>query len=336
MDSNVPEAKPLIPSTNDELEKPKILVVDESSANMVAVETLLAKVDVNLFEAIGASEALAIIPKHDFALILVRGVMPDISGFQLLHELQSGNQPVPCAVMLLVHPDEIPDPLPFQPFTGFLDFGLMPLDETFFLAKVHLFLQLHRYRRGWEKELLKRKNLEEKLRASGNGEENAAFIANRRYFQHQFLVEWRRMLREYKPFTLVMIDIDYFEGYREQYGAQAADHLVLKIGHAIRNSISRVSDFVARLEKGGFVCVLPNTDVEGSSKVAKRIKKNVDFLGMENSAGVQKKTVTVSIGVANVITSPHIQPKQFIDLADQALFRAKKRGGNHIEIVEFK
>lgn len=332
MEAKTPEAKPLLPASVEELEKPKVLVVDESSSHMAAVETLLARVEITLFEATALEEALSLMARHDFALVLVRAAMAEGAGWELASQMRSGGHTHQVGLLLLVDPAAMPHPPPIDTINGFTNYAHLPLEDVPFIATIHQFLQLHRLRRGWEKELLKRKNLEAKLRSSGNGEESP-FIATRRFFQHQFLVEWRRMLREYKPFTLIMVDVDLFEAYREQYGVQATDHLVLKIGHAIRNSISRSSDFVARLENGGFVVVLPNTDSQGAGKVAERVKNNVGLLGLEHKAA-PRRTISVSLGVACVITSPHIQPKQFIDLADQALYKAKKHGGGHIEVVQ--
>jgi len=313
-------------SSND-FEKPKVLIVDDRPARLFELEALLNRLDVTLFEAHSGKIALELVIKHDFALMLVRADLKDVNGYDLAREMRARPKILHVPVIVI---DSSVDEEKLEEVNieeGTLDFIQLPLQESIVIARVSTFLRSYQFKRALEKEEVKRRRLEEKLKRSAQMDD-LTFIANRRFFKQQYIVEWRRMLREYKPFSLIMVHIDGFDIYRDAYGPQASDLCLIKVGKTIKGSLRRAADFVARIEDGGFVAVMPNTDAKGATLIAERVKENVNALGLEHLNSMVAKHITVSQGIGSVTTSPHIEPNELIGLADQALFKAKKEGGN--------
>ncbi len=316
----------------DELERPKILIVHDGPGELFAIETILSKLELTLFEAASGEEALQLSERHEFAAVLIKADLPEMDGYQTAIKLNEKDRSheVPCLILGRAYDERIEQLLDAELV---VDQCQIPVVPSLLLAKVRLSLQLYRYRRALDKEVLKRKRVEEKLRQTAQVDQST-FIANRRFFKHQYAVEWRRMLREYKPFSMIMIDIDFFDAYRDRYGSQAGDLIVIRIGKAVRQVISRASDFVARIEGAGFVMVLPNTPSLGAIKIAERVSVKITNLKLDHTNSPISEHVTVSMGVATVLTSPNIEPNELIAMGDQALFRAKKDGGNRYQVME--
>ena len=153
-------------------------------------------------------------------------------------------------------------------------------------------------------------------------------IENRRAFDIAYNKTWKLCLRERMPLTLIMIDIDYFKMFNDTYGHLIGDEALIKIAKVIKNVIKRPGDIAARYGGEEFVVMLMNTTIEGGKVVAEEIKKRIEELGIENRE--IKNVITVSLGVASVIPNYKIEPKELIDYADRALYRAKECGRNKV------
>lgn len=318
----------------DELERPKVLIVHDKPAELFAIETILSKLDVTLFEASSGEEALQLNDRHDFAAVLIKEGLSGLDGYQTATQLFERDRSRFVPFILLGNVNDVRYEQLVQSDMA-IDHCDLPVIPAILLGRIQLALHLHRFKRALDIEIIKRRRLEEKLKQAAQVDQST-FIANRRFFKQQYVVEWRRMLREYKPFSLIMVDIDFFEAYRDRYGSQASDLCVIRVGKAVRHAISRASDFVARIEGAGFVVVLPNTPSLGAVKIAERAEQRVRKLQIEHASSPITPTITVSMGVATVVTSPNIEPNELIAMGDQALFQAKKDGGNRIHTMEVK
>lgn len=143
-------------------ELPKILIVDDIHANIVAMQKILSKVVAKLYSAISGDEALALCVEHDFAIALVDVNMPRISGFQLAEMLHSV-QHTKSLPIIFVTAAEMDD---YQSIKGYLvgavDFVRKPIDDRILLSKVEVFLELFNKRRDIElsASLLQEKNIQ--------------------------------------------------------------------------------------------------------------------------------------------------------------------------------
>lgn len=152
-------------------------------------------------------------------------------------------------------------------------------------------------------------------------------IANRRAFDETLKLEWRRAMRDNLPLSLLMVDVDHFKHYNDNYGHLAGDECLKKVASAMSDQMQRASDVVARYGGEEFAVILPNCTTEGATVVAERLRKAVEELAIPfiNS---ELGHVTVSVGVASVLPSPAGDNWQLISTADSALYRAKASGRN--------
>lgn len=148
----------------------------------------------------------------------------------------------------------------------------------------------------------------------------------RRYVLERFEEEIKRSRGNKLKLSFLMIDVDHFKSYNDQYGHLAGDQILRGISHIIRESIREI-DIIGRYGGEEFCVVLPDTDRQGAEFAAERIR-----LAVQNNpikAYDATVRVTVSVGVA---TFPEngTEVHELIDKADWALYRAKKLGRNRV------
>lgn len=153
-------------------------------------------------------------------------------------------------------------------------------------------------------------------------------VANRRRFEEHLKQEWRRMLREQLPLSVILGDIDYFKTYNDSYGHLEGDDCLKVVARAIDRVVNRPADLVARYGGEEFAIILPNTPAEGAMQVAQSIRKAILQLQIPHQSSPVREYVTMSLGIATQIPTQELSPKNLIEAADQALYRAKEQGRN--------
>ena len=156
-------------------------------------------------------------------------------------------------------------------------------------------------------------------------------VANRRYFDESIVQEWRRAAREAKPLGLIMLDIDFFKFFNDNYGHQQGDRCLKQVAQALSGSLKRPGDFVARYGGEEFVVVLPSTDIEGAVFVAETMLKNVSALAIPHARSKVSDHVSVSLGVGCIFPNMEQEPAILIAMVDNALYKAKREGRNRIK-----
>ncbi|MBA2544857.1 MAG: diguanylate cyclase [Deltaproteobacteria bacterium] len=155
-------------------------------------------------------------------------------------------------------------------------------------------------------------------------------IANRRHGLALLDAEWRRSSREQLPLGLVMIDLDCYHAYNEQYGHLGGDACLQRVADAMVRCLRRPSDYLGRYGGEEFIAVLPNTDASGARLVAERLRAAVEALGIPHVASACSRVVTITAGFASMHASPDSTVDKLIAVADAALLRAKTQGRNRV------
>lgn len=153
-------------------------------------------------------------------------------------------------------------------------------------------------------------------------------LFNRRYFNETYQKEWLSAARTKSSLAVIMIDIDFFKKYNDRYGHLQGDECLKAVATAIRSSILRPRDMVARFGGEEFVVLLPDTDTAGAEYIAGRIIAGIGKQGIPHSDSSVSDTVTVSIGIAASIPEKNDSSNKLLDMADKALYRAKLEGRN--------
>lgn len=159
-------------------------------------------------------------------------------------------------------------------------------------------------------------------------------VANRRRFDAALENEWRRSRRDNTPLALLLIDIDYFKQFNDQYGHQSGDECLQKIAKVLQDGLNRSTDLVARYGGEEFICLLPESDITGATAKAELLRKAVEELHIPHEASSAASYVTISIGAASRIPDEHAEPKLLIANADKALYKAKHKGRNRVYTAE--
>lgn len=159
-------------------------------------------------------------------------------------------------------------------------------------------------------------------------------MANRRKFDEFLNQEWRRMRRERAPVSLILCDIDSFKLYNDTYGHQAGDDCLRSVARVIRQGASRPADLVARYGGEEFAVVLSNTSADGAVHVAETVRKEVQKLQIVHSKSCASRYLTISCGVSSMVPSEGSSPEELISLADEGLYRAKRKGRNRVVLKD--
>jgi len=154
-------------------------------------------------------------------------------------------------------------------------------------------------------------------------------LHNRRYFEEHFQREWERARRNRQPLAVVLIDLDHFKAYNDQYGHPAGDQALVKVAQLLSRCVNRATDIVARLGGEEFGIVLPGALAAGGEEVAKRILTQLVATEIPH-AGAPHRIMTLSAGVAAIEAPEGPGPSELFEQADQALYEAKRRGRNGV------
>jgi len=153
-------------------------------------------------------------------------------------------------------------------------------------------------------------------------------LANRHCFSEAIEREFRRAARTGRPLSLIMVDIDFFKAFNDQYGHPAGDACLRAISTTVQGVLRRPSDVAARYGGEEFAILLPETDTTGAVQVVSDMQTAVRTLAIPHEAG-PGGVITLSAGVASWYPRRlTATPAWLIEAADASLYEAKAQGRN--------
>ncbi len=165
-------------------------------------------------------------------------------------------------------------------------------------------------------------------------------LSNRRSLNDHLDKEWRRCSRDKKNLAVIMIDIDFFKNYNDEYGHQAGDECLKRVSLFLRGAsiASRPGDMIARYGGEEFCIILSDISLTETTKIAKKIKQLINKEKIEHKATKvqRKKVLTLSLGVAIETEFESHTPGMLVNRADQALYTAKSLGRNQVVVYQEK
>ena len=138
--------------------------------------------------------------------------------------------------------------------------------------------------------------------------------------------EIKRSNRHGFPMSFMMLDVDHFKSYNDQYGHPAGDGALKLVANVIRDTL-RGADVAARFGGEEFAILLPQTTGEEAVMIAERIRHNIEH------AKFPHRRVTASIGVASCSAELCVSA-DLVSAADKALYEAKRQGRNRVLVFE--
>jgi len=321
--------------------RPKILVVDDTHANLVAMRVLLADCGAELLEASSGNQALAMCLDHEFALILLDVNMPDMDGFEVASLLgESGQlQETPIIFVTAAYADDLHRLKGYR--FGAVDYIAKPVNDAILQSKVRVFLELYEARaqlratldelsernRQLGIEMAERERVEAQIRHQAT-HDMLTGLPNRVLFHDRLRTAMQRAPRHGSAFALVLLDIDGFKGVNDQHGHPAGDDLLRAIAGRL-NAALRASDTVARLGGDEFALVLEDvSDVDGLLHRCRELGGELAApYPLEGRRGPFIAQVSASQGIA-LWAGDARNDEDLIQAADRALYKAKEDGKN--------
>lgn len=158
-------------------------------------------------------------------------------------------------------------------------------------------------------------------------------VANRKYFEQYLQNEWDRACTNKQSITVVLVDVDHFKAYNDRYGHIMGDSCLKFISSALKRSLRRPADVIARYSGEEFALVFPEAD--NASLIGERCRQAVDLQDFPHASSLVKNNITVSVGVISVLAQESIQVNDVIKLADKALYKAKALGRNRVVVATY-
>jgi diguanylate cyclase (GGDEF)-like protein len=326
-----------------ETKRPLILVTDDDPVMRKMICRRMKQDGYRVIEASNGQECLDVYQQESPDLILLDAMMPVMDGFtccQILSKMIRADHQRRKSDYLEDHSalnqtDQILASIERTPIlmvtglddTESVDYAFEMGATDFIRKPIHWAVLRQRVRR-----LIQQSNLYQQLEIANAELKRMAILdgltqlANRRYFDEYLETQWKIMEQKQLPIALILCDIDFFKLYNDTYGHQDGDTCLKQIAKALTEEVKRVSDLVARYGGEEMAIILPDTNSQGAFFVAQNIRERVKSFQLQHSASPINQYVTLSLGVASVIPSPHNSPENLIKEADDALYLAKQNG----------
>lgn len=312
-----------------------LLVDDQAMVGEAIRRALLTEPDIDFHFCARAEDAVDIAEKTQPTVILQDLVMPGVDGLTLVKQYRSN--PLTMDIPIIVLSSKEDALVKRDAFaTGVNDYMVKLPDTIELIARIRYHSrsynnQLQRdaaYRALREsQQQLQKSNFELQRLTNTDG---LTSIANRRYFDDYLNAEWKRAKRVQQEISLLLIDVDNFKLYNDNYGHVAGDQVLKNVARAMEASAVRSSDLSARYGGEEFAVILPGTDADGARTAGEKLREMVEALHIGHAHSVTSEWVTVSIGTATVIPKEDQIQSDLIRLADKRLYKAKQSGKNRV------
>lgn len=297
----------------------RVLIIDDDVSTIRLMADALSS-DYEVVIATQAEEGFdqALHSRPD--LILLDVVMPEMNGFEICRKLKADARTQPIPVIFVSALDTVSEQARgFE--LGCVDYITKPIAFPILLARVKTHTRLYR-------QTLQLESLAATDPLTG--------LANRRKFDECIEHEVARANRKRSGIALLIIDIDDFKPFNDHYGHGKGDDCLVRVARLLRQCVGRATDTVSRLGGEEFGVVLPETGGEGALSLANDIITLFNKEKIPHHYATQHNYLTVSVGVGvldySKLGEALIDPRSLIDIADEALYRAKENGRNCSEV----
>lgn len=301
-----------------------ILVVEDDPVTRQMLKIKLTKAGKKVMTAGDGREALELLEKSFFPIVITDWEMPGMNGLELCRAVREKNYPSYIYIVLLTSRSEKEDIIAGLD-AGADDYLTKPFNQAELLARIKAGMRV------LELEKSLSQAYQEIMIVSITDQLTKCY--NRTYLMKQLPTEIKRSRRYGRPLSIVMSDIDHFKHVNDTYGHQAGDLVLKEFTECIVESFRKDIDWMARYGGEEFILVLPETRVEGAWVVAERSRLLVSEKRIIVPISKQEVKVTASFGIAVFKDTGHsdeLSAEALIRKADQYLYRAKKEGRNRV------
>lgn len=294
-----------------------ILVVDDDRFIRKIVSAVIIEAEHTPIEAANDIEALDALEKGSIDLVLTDVEMPGRNGFELTAEIRKRFSDNWFPIIFLTgSTDEKHYELGIN--AGGDDYLTKPVSPIILTAKIHAMERIINMKQDLDKANARLERL--------SSIDPLTKVYNRRYLEKQLLKEWKRSQRHTdEHLSAIMLDIDFFKPYNDNYGHQKGDACLKDVAKTLSQCLHRSHDLLARYGGEEFAIILPETDLKGAQLIAETIIHALEEKAIPHEYSSVAKYITASIGISSTehgADTPHVLLQQ----ADTALYAAKEAG----------
>jgi len=305
-----------------------VLIAEDNPVSRKLLEKTLIKSGYEVVSVENGRMALELFDKRFFPFILTDWMMPEMDGLELCRAIRKKVLPGYVFIVILTAKDS-KDDIVTGLEAGADDYLSKPFNQSELIARLKTGIRILELEKS-----LKEANEEVRLLSITDP---LTKCYNRGYLTDSLPIEIKRAKRYDRHLSIILCDIDHFKKVNDTYGHQAGDQVLKEFVHYISKSLRQEVDWVARYGGEEFIIVLPETDINGASAVAERLRRVVSKERITLPDG-KKIHITASFGVSGF--SPEtadttISSEDLINDADRCLYRAKEEGRNKVKVGGF-
>jgi two-component system, cell cycle response regulator len=289
----------------------KVLIVDDSPQSLAVAQARLAKDGLEVLLADNGQAGLDLVRREKPDLVLLDIDMPEPGGFEVCKAIKQDPNLSMIPIIFLTGTDDVESKIQGLDL-GAVDYVTKPFNVFELRARVRT--------------ALRTKRLQDLLLAYSHIDPLTE-LWNRRAILARLDQEWARYERYRSPVALVLADLDRFRAINEGFGHNVGDQLLQAVARALAEQC-RKTDLAARFGGEEFLIIVPEQQVQTARELAERCRRKIEEVRL-NIDGTTVQT-TASFGVAD--NTDVKSAKDMLDRADDALYRAKSKGGNRTEI----
>jgi len=296
----------------------KVLVVDDQRSMRMVSIAVVASLEHEVIEAACGQDAIDICNSEKVDLILMDVEMPGINGFETTKQIRENNK----IWFPIIFVSAKTDPKFFS--EGIKSGGdiylFKPIVPDVLESMIHAMGRIAAIQDELHGTKIKMELLAHQDQLTG--------LVNRRGFDNAIELEMKRAQKDKTPLSLIMVDVDKFKPFNDNYGHQAGDDCLKAVSNTIKSAMCRPDDIVARYGGEEFAIILPNTNASQAEAVGQRVVSAFEQLAYPHAHSDVESYVTVSGGIAEL--NKHLTANELIKSADDVLYRVKDSGRNRV------
>ena len=297
--------------------RPSVLIVDDEEGVRTTLCEIVHQEGYRCAGAESGKEALSLLDREDVDVVITDIRMPGLDGFKLTEIVKKDYDA--DVIIITAYGGEFSYEEALD--KGASDFAEKPVRPKELIGRLKRVIK--------ERTLIaEQRQMEEQLREL-TVTDDLTKLYNSRHFFKQIQSEIDRAVRYKHPLSLLLLDVDHFKQYNDTYGHLEGDEILAKLGKVIRGCM-RKNDSGYRYGGDEFTVILPETRGTEAVKVAERIRKG--FQAIEFRRGPEDSfDATVSIGITECRAGEGW--KELAKRADEAMYQAKRQGGNQTALI---
>jgi 3-deoxy-d-manno-octulosonic-acid transferase len=291
----------------------KVMVVEDSAPFRNSLKKILTSLQFQVFTAAHGEEAMSYFADNpDIRLVVCDYRMPVKDGLEVLKEIRAAGDKNQIGVLMMTSPSENVNGAIFLK-NGANDFIAKPFVKEELICRVNNLIEAM-------------ENINQI--ADFANKDFLTGVYNRRYFYDDMNEYVAYAEERAEPYAVAMLDIDHFKEINDACGHDSGDRVLKTLAKKLIDE-TKNGDLIARFGGEEFCIVLKNVSNEEAVKFFVNLRANIASCNVQLKK--EQKNFTVSIGVA--FSRSDYKLDELLELADEALYRAKENGRNRVEIA---